>query len=504
MEEEERDRVVRKKRANIKFIGQLFIQKVLSQQIMMTIIQDILRTERVAALTEAANSASSSGGSPPGPSPKEKTAAATELFVPSSIHIDVLVELLETIGRALDQPSSDCKKLLNYHFEKLKLLCDPAPPGSAREKYPAKFRFKLMNLVELRERDWNPRVVKSDTQAPTTLQEQEVKQAQKLQQGVALATMGAKSPVATPNSRGTARRFPPTPSFPDSPSANAGGSASTPSSSSNAQPGWRTLRAPQGRETHGYTPHSPASHIVGPTYDASVPLEKRVKDLRLTWNGESAVPGNWMLRFKTLEDAGTDDELFRSIVACVVREACTTTRKDAQLDASRFLLLGLEVDERLLFAGLTTCLAAAIEEGVMEDSPKFNERFVAVLHTTSNKDTAEELYGDTAKLLYTTFQTLATRDDEPMRLEEVLPLLEEVWRQLPVPGAAPAGLEGFVVQCVVDLRQEGEGQAEVAATLVRILLERKLATTETIVEWLNTRSAQMAPDVAQLVRQFLA
>jgi hypothetical protein len=475
-------RLVRKKRANIKFIGHLFIERVLSQQIMMSIVQDILHTERVAALNDAA--APSGGGSPSspsgaGPSPK------AEMFVPISINIEVLAELLETTGKTLDT-TPECKKLLNLHFDKLRQLSNRDPKETG---YEARTKFKLMNLVELREWDWVPRITRSDTQAPTTLQEQEARQAQKQAQGL---TMSARSPTATPNSRGNNRRFPP--AFPDSP---AGTGAPTPP----AHGTWRTVTAPLQRETPAYTPHSPVSST-GPSYGSDVPLEKRVKDLRLSWNGESALTGNWMARFKSLEDAGTDDDLIRSIVAAVVREACTTTRKDAQEDASKFVVNGMEVEECLLFGGLSLCLANAIEEGIMEDSPKFNERYVMILQMTNNKETVEELYCDAAKLLYVTCQSLTTKAEEAMRLDEILPLVEEIWRQLPVPGSG--ALQSFVVQCVVDLREEGDEQSQVAASLLICLLSRQLVTVDDLKEWLGSRSAAQAPDVAQTIQKHIS
>lgn len=504
-------RLVRKKRANIKFIGQLFMQKVLSQQIMMTIVQEILKTERVVALlgdaaaaaaAAASNGAAAGGGgSPQSPSSSGSSAAPAgpspkvDMFIPNSINIEVLAELLETTGRTLDQ-APDVRKVLNLHFDKIRTLSkgDPKETG-----YESRTKFKLMNLVELREWAWDPRITRADTQAPTTLQEQEAKQQQKQQQQVMSLTSTVRSPVATPNSRHSNRRFPATQTFPDSPVAGGAAPPATPPVST----GWRNVRAPQARDTPAYTPHSPIT-MAGPSfaYGPEVPLEKRLKDLRLGWNGETAVPAGWMGRFKSLEDAGTDDDLLRAIVVSVVREACTTTRQNAQLEASRFLLLGLEMDESLLCGGLSLCLTTAIEEGIMEDSPKFNERYVTILHTTTMKETVEELYCDAAKLLYVTCHALINREEDAIAWEEIKPNVQDIWNNLPVPGTG--ALQSFVVQCVVDLREDGEGQSDVAAALLVGLLRRQLASPEDVKEWLGSRSAAQAEQVAQAMEAYLA
>ena len=472
-------RIGRRKRANIKFVGQLFIQKVMSQKVMMDIVQDILQTE--------ATSSSSSGG---GPSPST-TSNKCEIIAPSAMNIEVLTELLETTGKTLDQ-SAECKRALNLHFEKLRIL------SASNGKYAqeSRTRFKLMNLVELRERDWAPRIQRADTQAPTTLQEQEAKQQQQImqqqQQPPKQLTLGAKSPTtATPNSRG-GRRFPA--SFPDSPSPTGG-------SNQQQQPqnSWRTVRAPL-RETPAFTPHTPGSDPAPRSYGAEVPLEKRIKDLQNEWNGEDPLPSTWMARFKSLGDLGSDDDLARTIVAAVVREACTTTRKDAQLEACRFLLYGLAVEESLLFMGLAACLAKAIEEGLMEDSPKFNERFVTIVHSVSNKMTVEELYFDAAKLLYVVCQSLAS---ESLELAEMLPSVEEIWNNLPLPSGSPEPrLQAYVVQPIVDLREEG--QDAISAALLKCLLQRKLVDVSAIRDWEKSVSAAQAPEIVQAMGAYLA
>ncbi|CUG10241.1 Hypothetical protein, putative [Bodo saltans] len=456
--DEARASLIKRKKANITFVGQLYVHRVLSPSIMLAIIQTVLRSDR-----------------------------------PEEIDIEVLGALLETVGKTLDRDPH--RKALDQHFAQLQGLLGASHDANP---YPMRIKFKLMNLIDLRKSDWEPRVTRADNQAPTTLQEQEKQHHQQQQQQVAttsaatLKPLGPRSPtVSTPTARrggsnGGMQRFPSTSQFPDSPQPG-------PAPPSIAT--WRHVSAPQRDTPMAYTPGD-ITQRRGNTDD--LPFEKRVKAVLAEWVNErsnEAMPG-WRSRFKTT-DWDDDEDMCRAIVAEVTREACITTKKDAQREACSFLRVGLafEPDDSAISQGLVDTLVKAVEEGTKEDVPKFFERFVSILHLVTEKETIVELYCHAAKLVYLVYEAVEDKS------EETLELLLEVWRLLPRPGHGGEVLPDNVVHFVVNLRDTD--QCDVAAALVVSLQETALLSSTAISAWMGSVSAAQSQKVVEIVKERL-
>lgn len=446
--DEARASVIRRKKANITFVGQLYVHRVLSPSIMFTIIHTVLRTSDR----------------------------------PQEIDIEVLGALLETVGKTLDRDAN--RRTIDTYFAQLQSLLDDVD-----NPYPMRIRFKLMNIIDLRKSDWEPRVTRADNQAPTTLQEQENKQQPT---AATLKPLGPRSPtISTPTARrggSGMQRFPSTSQFPDSPQPG-------PAPPSLAT--WRNVSAPQRETPMAYTPADIARRR-GAKNETDLPFDKRVKAMLTEWVNErsnEAIP-QWKSRFKTAE-FDRDEDLCRAIVAEVVRDACITTKRDAQREACSFLRVGLsfEPDDSALSRGLVDTLVKALEEGIKEDVPKFFERFVSILHLVTEKETIVELYCDAAKLVYLVYQEVEERS------EETLELLLEVWQLLPHPGLNNEVLPDMVVNFVVDLRDTD--QCDVAAALVIALQESRLLSESAIRTWLGSTSAAQAQRVAEIVKEHL-
>eukprot|EP00331_Platyophrya_macrostoma_P024029 CAMPEP_0176447860 /NCGR_PEP_ID=MMETSP0127-20121128/25338_1 /TAXON_ID=938130 /ORGANISM="Platyophrya macrostoma, Strain WH" /LENGTH=642 /DNA_ID=CAMNT_0017834497 /DNA_START=100 /DNA_END=2031 /DNA_ORIENTATION=+ len=461
--EEAKTSLIKRKKANITFVGQLFLRKVLSQTIMHQIIQNILKTGD----------------------------AKAEL--PEEIDIEVLNALLETVGKTLDQ--NEHRERIDLHFDRLKQLKD-------HPKYSMRIRFKIMNLLDLRSNMWEPRVMRADNQAPTTLQEQQSKQSVAPTPSSSSATLklGPRSPTAscTPNGRrGGMQRFPSTSQFPDSPQPTGAANSSNAAASDKAG-GWRNVSAPQRESPVAYTP---ADFISRANNNASkdIPFDTRVKNFITEWvnEGTNEPVATWRNRFKQGEFE-TDDELCQAVIAEAVREACIVTKKEAQREACSFIrvALNLDPDDEHIALGLGSALVRAVEEGIKEDVPKFYERFVQVLHLVTEKDTILELYCDAAKLLYVT--------EEQIRAIEGLDAVEEmleVWRLLPRPENAAEKLPDLVVSIVVNLRESG--QDELAAALIESLVQSELIEKSIVEGWFSTPSAAQSQKVVTILKERL-
>lgn len=453
--EEARASLIKRKKANITFVGQLYIHSLLSPSIMFQIMQQVLKTGELKATP------------------------------PQEVDIEVLNALLETVGKSLDREPH--KDKLDLHFERLKQL-------QANGAYGMRIKFKIMNLLDLRSNQWEPRVMRADNQAPTTLQEQQAKQsATGTSSGPApgpTRVLGPRSPTTcTPNSRRSGmQRFPSTSQFPDSPQPPIP-----------PQTAWRNVSAPN-RETPACTPADFANRAAASNSNKDLPFEARVKALLKEWvNERSNEPiANWRSRFKQGE-FGDDDELCQAVVSEVVREACITTKKEAQHEACSFLrvALGLQPDDSPISLGLADALIKGLEEGIKEDVPKFYERFVNILHMVTEKETIVELYCDAAKLLYVAYEHVRAIDGF-----DAIPELLEVWQLLPAPGDAGEPLPDAAVNFIVDLRDAD--QEDLAGTLVISLLDTGLVTQAAIETWLTSTSAAQAPSVVSKVREHLA
>jgi hypothetical protein len=449
--------LVKRKRANITFAGQLFNHKVLSAKTMFFIINTLLKT-------------------------------STPESTPSDVDVEVLAALLETVGKVIDVNKEGQREKLDQHFERLREL-------QGMHAHPMRIRFKMMDLLDLRKNGWEQRVSRAGDQAPTTIQEQERRSQQRV--------LGPRSPtMQTPTSSGARRsntsggmaregsgmgRFPSTGQFPDSPPM------STPPSK-----GWRSIKAPL---RDAPTPTTPNLDVISCS-GKDAPFEVRVKGMfsGFVLNSENEAIPQWQQKFSGCGYESMD-ELAAAVVSAVVREACTTTRKSAQSEASSFIRLGLQLDpdDRALVDGLTLALSNAIGEGIIEDVPKFNERFVSILHMVMGRETILELYCDAAKLLYNVYGDIASIDSIDPK-EELL----RVWSLLPRPAKGTEDsqcLSTSAVGFIVDLREEG--LEELSAVLVASMVKTGLTPRETVQRWMASTSAAQAPLVVQHLQALL-
>ncbi|KAG2374921.1 hypothetical protein C9374_010295 [Naegleria lovaniensis] len=125
---EEKEFLLRKKKVgNVIFIGELYLQEMLSEKIMHEVIKRLLIN----------------------PTPH-----------PSSDDIELLCKLLTTIGKKLDHEKS--KKYVNFYFARMETL-------SQEPTIASRLRFMLRDVIEMRLNDWVARIEK--TKATKTRQE---------------------------------------------------------------------------------------------------------------------------------------------------------------------------------------------------------------------------------------------------------------------------------------------------------------------------------------------
>eukprot|EP00906_Rhabdomonas_costata_P001578 RCo002597 len=121
-------RMKKRQLGNIKFIGELFKRKMLTEKIMHDVIKRLLL----------------GGGGRPVPGAEHQPPE----HAPTDEEIEVLCTLLATVGQQLDR--APAAAYMNLYFEKLQSLLD----GNTRS---ARIRFILQSVIELRQNQWVPR-----------------------------------------------------------------------------------------------------------------------------------------------------------------------------------------------------------------------------------------------------------------------------------------------------------------------------------------------------------
>eukprot|EP00744_Colponema_vietnamica_P010550 GILI01014901.1.p1 GENE.GILI01014901.1~~GILI01014901.1.p1 ORF type:complete len:478 (+),score=182.14 GILI01014901.1:100-1434(+) len=398
-------------------------------------------------------------------------------FTPTSIDVEVLSELLETIGRTIDSGENVAK--MDAVFDRLRSLLHAKV--SDKLVYQPRMRFKIMDLIELRRNKWEVRVQRADSQAPTTLQELAAKQNEKAASSSSGKPLlnSAKSgtpTTATPNRKGNGSRFPSTPSASQSDIApawrNAMGSRSDTPASRNS---------PTTQDKGAFLTDRVNSEPAEPTKPKadSKPFADRVRELMTLWLNENRDEGiaDWQETLKS-GDFQSQEELNQQIVFLVIHEACTVTAKNAQQSACFFLVRALELEDEDLYQGLAKVLVNAIQIGLMEDVPKFNERFVRVLTMMAGRSD-DELYCHGAKILY---NTLALLDPTEAEEDNTEPLIK-IWKDLRVP-APDATLTIHSLSAIIALRERG--QEKFAAQLVQGMVVKGVVAFEILQMWCDT------------------
>ncbi|ESS67461.1 hypothetical protein TCDM_13869 [Trypanosoma cruzi Dm28c] len=430
---------MRRKRANMKFIGELFMHKVLSCNTMMNIIQTIMQeAER--------------GG------------------YPTSEDIEFLTELFLTIGESLDAVP-ELRVRLNGYFELLEKLKDQ------KEVYPPRIRFKMLDLIELRSKfNWERRA----TAAPKTSS-----QTQREPPRVTDKVVATRSSMNASSSGSKKGRQ-------DSVSDLASQQAAVAAAAKTA------MGEAGGRSWSNVvkSPHSPRDATVARAVEP-VNFEARVRSLFQEWVAECSndfIP-EWMNEFRHCQrHFDSEDALCKAAAEVVVREACMTTKKEAQREASSFLIVGLFLEDDEVLDGFAMALVSAIEEGILEDVPKFSERFINMLRITSGENTVADVYYDTARVLCTAYGLMREPD------EMVLDTMMEFWEKIPRPATDEnAVLPLQVVQSLVEMSTRG--QAPLTGRIIASLHSIGLVHDETVREWLATPHEETSAEVVEAFKK---
>ena len=467
-------KIVRRKKANIKFVGQLFLNKVLSERIMASVLNALIHFDNAA-------------------------------YRPPEIDIEVACELLMTVGEKIDAKPEGVQ-FQEIVFNRLKEL---ANESSETSPYKSRIRFKMMDTMDVRNKGWYTReealADMRERHASTRVEPQTPTPGSR---GTPTLKGGPRTnfPTSSPKSKTSANvkvvvkanAFPDAPAAPKAPVnawAKPGGAAAavrqasavTSVAKAPMKPEKKPtlLETPPVRVTPSFayeTPMSPAwkapaggSHAFpSDVQPPKAPLSKRIDELlqeliNVQENTEQEDGEKECVRsraqamekrFCVYQSYLPDEVIIARVVAAFARDACTTTRKNAQAQIAAILREVLEVSTSELLRGLVKTLCQAVEQGLQEDIPKFNSRLVALLgHLTASPEgslnadgmvtlaqacfqTCVSLFGDKEK---TEFELPDSGDDseEPVEFEpdEVSEPVGAVWRTVRVAEACSSPAE---------------------------------------------------------------
>lgn len=133
-----RQNAKKKMLGNVKFIGELGRLDLLSEAILHKCIKTLLEKQR------------------------------DEKYSDMSEDLECLCKMMPTIGSKLDQ--GEAIKLMDQYFERMKKLCAIKTADKTEYALPMRNRFMLLDLIELRAKQWQPRKTQVD-QAPKTMHE---------------------------------------------------------------------------------------------------------------------------------------------------------------------------------------------------------------------------------------------------------------------------------------------------------------------------------------------
>lgn len=166
------------------------------------------------------------------------------------------------------------------------------------------------------------------------------------------------------------------------------------------------------------------------------------------------------------------------------------SRKEAQIEACSFLKVGLGLQDEDLYQGFAQTLAKAVDEDILEDAPKFNDRFfrsVQLICDDDNNDAAVAA----AEILFLAY-------DQVCSLEGIEPIecLMAVWGKLPKEHPLHPG----VLKPILDCRGTGAGRMELATALLQQAVERSLMEKSVIAEWAASPEAAAADDLVEKLK----
>lgn len=381
---------MRRQRSNMTFVGELYLATVLSHSTMFDILSITMR-------------------------PVDGTK------YPTNDYIDLLVALLTTVGERLD---ASHKQRLDAFFVTLAGLLKQADCP-----YPHRIRFKIMDLLDLRKNAWGAKTKATKPAAPAAAPSH----GREKKGGAAASSSAAAGGGAKRGGRDSSEK-----------SSAVGGGKNWRDTSSGASAGHKANAAARtaspagaglglaGRgttaaaaTTTGASSSSATPAAAGSADGAfraspapEVPLVKfelRVASMFQEWVADRTndMILHWVEQFNTCDRVfESESELCVAVALEVIKSACLTTRKDAQREAFSFLVVGLFMIDTEVFDGFASALATAIEDGLLEDTPKFGERFMNMLRLTSTEqETRADVYFDAANVLRLTYNRLEEADE---------------------------------------------------------------------------------------------
>lgn len=444
--EHRRSNFMRRKRANIRFVGELYLQEVLSNTTIFDIMSIVTR-------------ANEKGGG-----------------FPESENIELLAELFQTIGEVLDRQHHED---VDRYFALLsKLIKRKGCP------YPSRILFKIMDLLDLRENRWGTKTKASESGA-------------------------ARRPVATgpssPASRkgkgdAKTRRDTAAPTKKDygSNGANKGGGRATGGGGGGRQgAGMAATTAAASPPSTSLVSRAAEATLSSSTVPSAVTtvsarkvvkFELRVHSLWQEWVADCTndfMP-KWIDEFNDCDrEFDSANELCVAVAVEVITSACTTTRTEAQREACSFLIVGLYLTDEEIFAGFARALATAVEDGLLEDVPRFPERFMGMLCLTSSEEEVNaDVYYDAANLLCMAFNRMSEPD------EYTVNTLLDFWAKVPRPDADCSEedrviLNFAVVYSLCEQTEPKPGLEKLISAIIESLHSMSIVEEETIQEFLG-------------------
>ncbi|EPY23350.1 eukaryotic translation initiation factor 4 gamma [Strigomonas culicis] len=331
---------------------------------------------------------------------------------PESENIEIFTELLTTIGQKFE---SQRKADVNEQFTLLQnLLKNPDCPYSSR------IRFKIMDLIDLRKCEWGakPKAVKPLPRSERAKKASAVPGKAPAKAAEAAAPAGSRSWRDVASSKPTA-----------------------------SAPAKAPLATSAAKAAAAAAPAKPPVNAA-----PLVPFELRVLSMQQEWvqhRVNDFIP-EWMMQFDTVDrEFDSAESLAVAVAAEVIKSACVTTRGNAQREAYGFLVVGLFLTDSEVLQGFASACAAAVEDGLLEDVPKYSERFMQMLRLTAGEEVTADVYYDAATVLRMAYNKITDVDD-------VTEVLMKFWAKVPPPPEVPSEEERIqlVLTVIVSLCEE--------------------------------------------------
>lgn len=448
----------KRKRANIKFVGQLYMQKVLSSTVMHRIITSLVSFD-----------------------------VQAKQF-PKEIDVEVLCELLETVGKSIDQ-TTDGREQMNSHFDTLGKLLKAAE--NKKVNYGAKVRFKIMDTLELRENDWVPRVERTGGMTPATLKE--LQEMQTRANSETILSKPLSSTVKSPTTKTPNRRQ--APMFPSVPPVSSSSDMASPASTgSQAGPSWRNVSSsgpPTPARAPNETPKPP---------QPKVSFDDRVQMLLGEWTEGSGEPlVDWDKAFADYPDV-SEDNISDLIAASCIKAACMTSKGEAQKNACGFLANGLGIGKVPLLTGVGKVIERAVLEDLPSDAPLFYPRLVTVIRSCCGGDSCLDIYRDAIVSTFFAYDQLrrsCEAEGDASEVESMIPQILDLWAHLPKENVDGPG----VVSAIIASRGGESPANDLVLGLLKYLVESEVITKEHVQRWMATPQAAAASDLVPLLQK---